>query len=326
MPVETGFRMRLAAVAILALAVTGAARDYEGTFDRTLKVSGPVDMDVTTGSGDINVRTGGAGSVWVRGTIHVSRSVGAEDAAQKIQELIKNPPILQNGNRVRIGRSEYSSLLRNVSISYEVTVPSDTNLHSETGSGDQSVEGLRGQVSANAGSGNIRMTKLESGARAETGSGDIDLAFITGMVYTETGSGNIQASRVSGAIRAHAGSGDMKLEQSAKGPIDVETGSGNVEIRGAEGALRAVAGSGDITARGMPGDDWKFETGSGSVTLMLSPQAGFSLNARTGSGSIESRVAITVQGKAVRNELRGVAGTGGALVSIRTGSGDIRIE
>ena len=118
----------------------------------------------------------------------------------------------------------------------------------------------------------------------------------------------------------------MKLEQSAKGPIDVETGSGNVEIRGAEGGLHAVTGSGDITAGGVPGGDWKVETGSGSVTLMLSPQAAFTLNAHTGSGSIESKIAITMQGKAARNELRGVAGAGGPLVSIQTGSGDIRIE
>jgi DUF4097 and DUF4098 domain-containing protein YvlB len=326
MPVENAFRMRLAAVAILALAVTGVAQDHDGTFEQTLKVSGPVDMDVTTGSGDINVRTGSAGSVWVRGTIHVSRMVGAGSAAQKIQEITKNPPISQNGNRIRVGQSPDTNLFRNVSISYEVVVLSDTSLRSETGSGDQSIEGLKGQVTANSGSGNIRMTHLEGGARAETGSGDMELAFIAGTVYAETGSGNIQASRISGAIRAHAGSGDMKVEQSAKGPIDVETGSGNVEILGAAGGLHAVAGSGDITVAGAPGNDWKVDTGSGRVTLRLSPQAGFTLNAHTGSGSIDSKVAITMQGKATRNELRGVAGAGGPLVSVQTGSGDIRIE
>ena len=35
----------------------GAWEQNEGSFDRTLQVSGPVDLDVTTGSGSIRVHS-----------------------------------------------------------------------------------------------------------------------------------------------------------------------------------------------------------------------------------------------------------------------------
>ena len=49
---------------ILGLLVAGALSSdpafaaREGSFEKTLKVSGPVNLDVETGSGDIEIRTG----------------------------------------------------------------------------------------------------------------------------------------------------------------------------------------------------------------------------------------------------------------------------
>ena len=42
----------------------------EGQFDRTLSVSGAVSLDVTTGSGDITVKTGSSNQVVIHGRIH----------------------------------------------------------------------------------------------------------------------------------------------------------------------------------------------------------------------------------------------------------------
>ena len=48
---------------------TTAAAYAEGSFERTLQVTGPVDLDVSTGSGSIQIRTGGANQVQVTGHI-----------------------------------------------------------------------------------------------------------------------------------------------------------------------------------------------------------------------------------------------------------------
>jgi DUF4097 and DUF4098 domain-containing protein YvlB len=317
----------LAALALATVAcLSGPVLAAQGRFERTLKVTGPVELEVTTGSGNIDVRTGDAASVQVRGTIRVSHNVSPDVAARKIQSLESHPPIEQTGNFIRIGRIEDPELRRNVSISYDIVAPAKTRLRSNTGSGDQTVSGLAGPVRAGTGSGNLRISNVADETHLETGSGDIEASSVQGAFYAQTGSGNIRAHGISGSIRAHSGSGDLTLDQTSNEPIRAETGSGNLEVDGARSSLRAEAGSGNITVTGQPGGDWKLNTGSGNIRLRLSAQAAFDLYAHTGSGSINTDLPITVQGSLKRHEIRGKVRGGGSLVDIGTGSGDIHIE
>jgi len=62
----------LACLLPAALAAPGcdigiSAGGLEGTFDRDLAVSGPLELEVTSGSGDIHIRTGADGTVHVHG-------------------------------------------------------------------------------------------------------------------------------------------------------------------------------------------------------------------------------------------------------------------
>src|SRR3954451_9866361 len=43
----------------------------QGTFDKTLTVNGPVNLEVLTHSGDVRVRAGSSGSVQIHGKIYV---------------------------------------------------------------------------------------------------------------------------------------------------------------------------------------------------------------------------------------------------------------
>ena len=314
------------ALILLGLGSALSARNYEGQFERALKVSAPVEIEVTTGSGNIAVRTGDATSVRVRGTIHVDSGVGEDAATRKIQLLEDNPPIEQAGTLIRIGRIQDPELRRHVSISYEIVVPAETRLKSDTGSGDQTIDGVRGPVKATTGSGNLRLSNASNEVRLNTGSGNVEINSVGGAVYAETGSGNIRAVNISGSLRAHTGSGDVRLEQTGTESVAAETASGNMEVSGARGSLQAHTGSGDVRVSGDPAGDWKLDTGSGNVTLRLSAQSSFNLHAHTGSGDIYSNLPITVQGKISHTELRGVVRNGGPLVELGTGSGNIRIE
>ena len=319
----------LAALVLLAFG-TAFAKGFaaEGSFERALKVTGAVDLTVTTGSGNIDIKTDGAGSVHVRGLIRVNGGwhLSAEEAERRVRALESNPPIEQTGNSIRIGHIEDPALRRHVSINYELVVPVETRVTSDTGSGDQSIVGVRGPVKADTGSGNVKVSRVGDVVRAQTGSGDIQLDAIKAQVYAETGSGNIRATGVDGGFVGTTGSGDVRLEQTAAGPVTVETGSGNAEISGVQGSLRAHTGSGNLTADGQPSGPWKLDTGSGNITLRLAAQAAFDLHAGTGSGEVSTSHEITVQGKLSRHELRGKVRGGGVLVEVSTGSGDIHIE
>jgi hypothetical protein len=325
---------RVHAIAIIALiGLSGCMHAFpaiEGRFERTLDVNGPVDLDVSTGSGSIQVRVGNPGIVRVHGIVK-ARDDGRSSAAEKVRYFEANPPIEANENIIRIGRINDPAYQNNVSISYEIETPPDTRLAARAGSGRQSIDGLRGSVDASTGSGSIVIANVEGDVNAQTGSGSIELRSITGRGNLRTGSGSIRAERIAGSIKASTGSGHIALEQRAVergAPAEVEahTGSGGIEISGVSGSLRASTGSGSIRAGGNPAGDWNISTSSGNVTIEMVPDASFDLNARTGSGRISVDHAVEVQGTVKRNELRGRVRGGGNLVEVRTSSGSIAIR
>jgi len=199
-----------------------------------------------------------------------------------------------------------------ISVDYEITVPADATIRTHSGSGDQTIEGTRGNVDL------------------QSGSGDIKLSSVTGEVRLQTGSGNVRAHQISGSVRGGAGSGDIELEETGSGDVDLHTGSGNVTARGVHGAFHAEAGSGDITGEGTQTGSWDIHTGSGNVHVKLPADAAFDANLSTSSGSLDvgSPIAMTVQGRVQesRKQIVGKVRGGGPSLTVRTGSGDIHIE
>jgi putative adhesin len=279
-----------------------------GTFDRSFQVSGPVDLEVLTRSGDITVRTGSSGSVSIHAKIHSGNSWFGGDNKPEVQELQNSPPIRQNGNSIRI---DYVNL-RNISVDYEITVPEDTTVRAHTGSGDQTVEGVRGN------------------ADLESGSGDLRLARLTGDLHFQTGSGNVRGNQISGPARGKAGSGDIEIEEVGSGDVDIRTGSGNITVHGINGGFRAEAGSGDIHGDGTPTNMWSLRTGSGNVTLRVPSNLAFDVDVSTSSGSVtmDHPVTTTIQGRVQesRKSIVGKVRGGGPTISVHTGSGDIHVQ
>jgi|SRR5690242_14832370 DUF4097 and DUF4098 domain-containing protein YvlB len=310
--------------ALMAASCSPALGAAEGSFDRTLQVNGAVNLQIETGSGSIKVRAGGTNEVRVTGHIRASNWFGsAEDAIRKLES---NPPIQQSGNDIRIGHIDDPELRHNISISYEVVAPANTQLHSSTGSGNQDITGLTDSVEAGTGSGNVRVSEIGSGVRAHSGSGSIEIDGVKGSVYARAGSGSIRATNVTGGFDGETGSGHLSLEQTGQGSVRAETGSGGLELRNVHGSLQADTGSGSIKADGEATGEWRLHTGSGSVQLRLPQNASFNLNARTGSGSINLNHPVTVEGSIGRKEIHGKVGSGGVPVQVETGSGNIVID
>src|SRR3981189_2342491 len=142
-------------VFVLTSSVVGFA-SVIGTFARSFQVNGNVDLEVLTRSGDIIVRNGSAGSVSIHAKIHSGNSWFGGDHKAEVQELQNNPPIRQNGNSIRI---DYVNL-NNISIDYEITGPQNTAIRAHTGSGNQNVEGLKGNIDLESGSGDLTLARL----------------------------------------------------------------------------------------------------------------------------------------------------------------------
>ena len=213
----------------------------------------------------------------------------------RIREIEKNPPVEQTGNVIRLGRFTDESLARNISISYDVTVPAQTTVNARTGSGGIDVGDLTGTVDANTGSGSITVGRIAGPVIAGTGSGSISVTG-AGSLNARTGSGSIRGSAVAGAVTASSGSGSVRIAKNGKGDVDVSSSSGEVEVTGVDGAARVSASSGSVVVEGRPSGPWDVHSSSGRVTLRLPPDAAFDLDARVSSGRIETAHPITLSG------------------------------
>jgi DUF4097 and DUF4098 domain-containing protein YvlB len=326
---DTRLPVAVAAVVLaLFLPPAAAAQAVQGSFDRTLTVSGPVDLDVSTGSGSIDVRTGPAGSLRVVGRIKASESWsgGGKSAQEKVKYLESHPPIEQTGNVVRIGRIDDPAMRDNVSISYEITAPAQCKLRSRSGSGSQTIGNIDGPVDAATGSGSLTFGDTGGRVDASAGSGSIEAGAIRGELNAHTGSGSIRVRDVRGAITVSTGSGDVEVAQSAAGEVKISAASGSVNLRGIQSPLRVNSASGSVSVQGTPSGEWHVSTASGSITLQLPETAAFDLDAHTSSGRIDSRHPVTVVGAIDRRGMAGKVRGGGPLVQLRTSSGGIRIE
>ncbi len=339
-----------AALPLIVLLVALPLMAEEASFDRTLKVSGPVDLEIVTGSGHIIVRSGASGTVSVHGTLRSGFCIGfcgGGDDDAIIKAIVANPPIEQTGNTIRIGHLGETQRHNNISISYDVVVPPDTKLLSRSGSGSQEISSIAGPAEVSSGSGSLRLSDISGQVRAHTGSGNISMNNLHSSVRAHTGSGSIRGEGVgvstsvesrarfegkelplapgqrAPSVQTFAGTSSMG---SAGAEFDFQTGSGSIRVNNLHGAVRAHTGSGTIELQGQPTSDWSVTTGSGGIIVRLPANAAFDLNAHTSSGGIHTDRQVLVQGSVGKHELRGTVNGGGFRLDLRTGSGSIRIE
>lgn len=179
------------ALLLSSLAITASE---PGHFDRTVKTSGNVDVDVRSDRGGIIITTGPTAAVRVRAIIKsMYGRVDLNLSEANIRALEKNPPIEQVGNRIRIGHVTDQAILRGVSMRLEIELPVGTNI------------------------------------RAQTVSGGIRIVGVTGSVATETISGRTEINDAGGSITAESRSGAILMTQLAPADIRARTRSGRIE-------------------------------------------------------------------------------------------------
>jgi DUF4097 and DUF4098 domain-containing protein YvlB len=309
-----------AAMAAGCVGETGA----DGAFDRSFKVDGPVQLEVATGSGDVQIKPGAGDEVRIHGEIR-ARGWSPENAKQKLLEIETHPPVSQENNLIRVGGVGHRP--NNLSIDYTIVVPANTQLHSISGSGDVVVQGIQGPASFTSGSGNVNATGIGNDVQALAGSGDVKLADVQGQVQITTGSGDMSVRGAKGAVRLHTGSGSVEVQQ-PNDAVVAETGSGDVSIDGSHADLRVHTGSGNVEINGNPGASiyWDLHASSGDVSLHVPSDASFRLYAHTSSGDIDAGIPVVLEGTSAKHEVRARIGDGKGRVEIETSSGKITLH
>lgn len=161
---------------------------------------------------------------------------------------------------------------------------------------------------------------------ADGSSSDIEARGLHGNQRYRTASGDLRLRGVRGSITVEAVSGDIDMVVDGTASILARTVSGELSIRaGVLEALRATTTSGDVhlAARFAGPGPFGVETVSGDVTL--APADGIRVVASTITGDVRSDLPSRAEGPRSERSLVVGDGDGGATITFRSMSGDLRV-
>jgi len=308
-----------------AVAAAGCAMgpSANGSLDRTLSVKGPIRLELHNTSGDVSIAGSSDGKVHIHAEARAS-GMGFASPEKRISEFISNPPIEQRGDTIRVG--EEMRRMRNLSVTYVIEVPRETEISSAVLSGAQTIQDVRGPVKAEAASGSIRVSNIERETQISSLSGSIRADSIGDDLRANSASGTVTVSNIKGDVRISALSGSTQITKPG-GRVEASTASGSVSVEGATSDVKAHAASGRVNVQGNPGTSsyWDLKTASGTVQLGVPSNANFHLAADAISGEIRTDIPVVVEEQG-KHSLRARVGTGGGRIEVHTVSGEIHLR
>lgn len=161
-----------------------------------------------------------------------------------------------------------------------------------------------------------------------TSSGDVTIHSFEGPARVDTSSGDVEVRDAGGEVHLHASSGDVKLD-GIRGPLDAITSSGDIDASGLANDLNLVSSSGSVSAEFSHVNavhSVRMVTSSGDIELTVPRGTGFKIEATTGSGSIDSNLALPIRERDSGSDAVAQVGDGKIAVQLRATSGDISVK
>ena len=289
--------------------------EYTEPISKTLRLGKNGTFDLQNLSGEIVVTGGGGSDVRVEAIKRVRNPNESEARAllQSIEVRIEE----RNGN-VEV-RTNYPRRNWSGGVDYTVTLPRDANVVLRSVSGDIRVNTLNGELRVESVSGNVVATSVRRIRQAKTVSGDLEIVESDG---DEVAGGTVSGNLIIRGVKART--------------VDLQSVSGDLRLTDVESDrafVRSITGSIDFAGRLSQQGRYEFQSHSGDVRVSPANAQGFSLEASTFSGDLRSDFPLTLQGNQVNNlgprrnprGIRGSFGTGGAVLTLQSFSGNITI-
>ncbi len=286
-----------------------AKERFEKKFEKTVHLPKDGKIILKNVSGDIFVKSWNKEEVKIY-ALKISRAstiARAKENAEKVKiDVNKEDKTLII--ETKYPKTPFKSI--NVSVNYNLMIPSEARIKVKSVSGDVEVENIGGEVDLRTVSGDITVDGAKNGIDCEAVSGDLEIKNVVGDIDIRTISGDIELINVKGSIDADCVSGEIEIE--------------NSEVK----SLKAKTISGSITYKGKihPEGEYEISTHSGNVKLEIPSDSAFDLEAKTFSGKIKSDFEVAVSGEISRKKITGSVNGGGADIDLSSFSGNIVIR
>lgn len=297
----------LITVWVFGTAVAQSDRDIYQT--EIFSTSDSPSVEIHTSGGSINVVGTSSNEVEVKMIVKRGRQflTPSDEDLSDFEITIE-----QDGDRIvaeaTTDRSGWSGLFgsgRNISISFDVSVPQGSSVDGRTSGGSISVANIHNQVNMRTSGGSVK---------AEGISGNADL---------RTSGGSITLNEISGVMDARTSGGSIRVKD-LKGEADLRTSGGSIRLENISAKLSARTSGGSIRAQLVEfNDDVILRTSGGSIRIDMPFTHNYNLELRGGRVAAELH---DFTGKSERNRITGKIGEGGPLLSARTSGSSVQIN
>jgi hypothetical protein len=228
-----------------------------------------------------------------------------------------------------------------ISISYNIYVPTTCGTHLNTSGGGISISNLNGEQNFNTSGGGLELKGLTGKIYGRTSGGGIDVSDSKDDIDLETSGGGIDAKRCSGQIRLNTSGGSIELADltgnirasTSGGNVDAEkisgefvthTSGGNISMTSVSGSLEASTSGGNMDVEILEtGKYVKLNNSGGSVHLQIPKGKGLDLDIH--GDRIKTEGLNNFSGSMEKQSISGTINGGGTPVDIHAGSGGVTL-
>ncbi len=158
---------------------------------------------------------------------------------------------------------------RSISISYNITVPKQTNVECASSYGAIKLSDIDGNVKGKTSSGSITAEDIQGSAQLDTSYGPVTCRNISGNnIKVKSSSGAITAENIRGSAELDTSYGSITCRDISGGDVKLKTSSGNIKLSKAScGDCDVHTSYGSITADELKASSLKLHSGSGSINV-----------------------------------------------------------
>jgi len=240
---------------------------HEITVQRQAPISPGSKLFVQTSSGSITITGGDVTECSVIAVI-----CGRAPTQEKAQQLAEQVKIeLETiGNTLTVKADKPPSRnRRSISISYDITVPKQTNIECASSYGAIELANIKGTASGKTSSGSIEAKNIDGSVNLDTSYGSVNCRNITGdNITVKSSSGSITAEMIKGSAQLTTSYGSIICTDMSDGDVKLKTSSGKIMLSNISfGDCDAHTSYGSIVSGELKGKSIKLHSGSGSIGL-----------------------------------------------------------
>jgi hypothetical protein len=248
----------------------------------TFDTPSPISAEITVVGGDVRITAGDAGSTSV--TVVPSDASNDEDrrAAEQTRVEYANGRLVVRAPRLR------SWLPRSAGGAVDVTIelPAGSDVHGGAALADFTAVGRLGQCRVKTGIGHIRLGRGDK-LNLTTGIGDITVDRATGHADITAGSGEVRVRELDSGAVVKNSNGDTWIGL-ASGELRVSAANGNIAVDAAEAGLVAKSSNGDVRLGEAVRRSVVLETKLGDVEVGIRDGTAAWLDVRSAAGRVHN--------------------------------------